>query len=194
MAFCKNCGQELSDDAAFCGKCGTPVEQAPVQDSNVNQQPTPQPQPQPQYQAQPVMDDDVQKNKSMAWFAYFGILLLIPLFARKTSEFCKYHVKQGATLFCFDVAYFIVVSIILSIINAVFPPEFRYVFYIPTYVPSTVYTVFNWIFSLGYIFIFIVSIIGIVNAASGKYKEIPVFGKIKILYPVLDKIYASLNK
>ncbi len=25
MAFCKNCGNQLSADAAFCGSCGTPV-------------------------------------------------------------------------------------------------------------------------------------------------------------------------
>ena len=25
--FCKNCGESLNDDAAFCGKCGTRVEE-----------------------------------------------------------------------------------------------------------------------------------------------------------------------
>ncbi|MDO4883294.1 MAG: zinc-ribbon domain-containing protein, partial [Oscillospiraceae bacterium] len=28
MAFCKHCGNQLPDDAAFCSNCGTPVDNA----------------------------------------------------------------------------------------------------------------------------------------------------------------------
>ena len=40
MAFCKNCGTELNEDAAFCPKCGTPQGAAqPAQDLSQNQYP-----------------------------------------------------------------------------------------------------------------------------------------------------------
>lgn len=206
MAFCKNCGQQIPDGAQACANCGTPVEppvnqaqpaqgqayqaqpaQGQPYQSQPNQGQTYQAQP---AQGQPMMDDDVKKNRSLAWLAYFGILLLIPLFARKRSEFCKYHVKQGAVIFCANVVYFIITRIILAIVGAIFRGHLYYY----VYVPSPVYSAFNLIFTLGSIFFLVISIIGIVNAATGKYKEVPVFGKIKILDPLMDSIYKSLNK
>ena len=35
MAFCKNCGAELSLDQKFCANCGTSVERAPVEEEVV---------------------------------------------------------------------------------------------------------------------------------------------------------------
>ncbi len=191
MAFCKNCGQQIPEGAQACVNCGTPVEQPMYQ--NQAQQPYQNP---PQqgttqaFQEQPVMDDDVKQNRSLAWLAYLGIFLLIPLFARKSSQFCKYHVKQGALLFCVNIVYFIVTRILLGIVGAIFPGRFYYY----VYVPSAVYSAFSLIFTLGSIFFLVISIIGIVNAATGKYKEVPIFGKIKILDPIMDSIYNSLNK
>ena len=46
MAFCKNCGTQIADDATFCGNCGTAVNAAPA----------PQAAPvQPVYQAAPIV-------------------------------------------------------------------------------------------------------------------------------------------
>lgn len=181
MAYCKNCGNQIDDNAAFCDKCGTQVN---AQTEQTAEQPV-------TVQVESVGGDaDVQNNKSLAWLSYLGILLLIPLFARKTSEFCKYHVKQGAVLFCTNIAYMIVTRIILAIIGAVFPGTDYYLFI----APSAVYTVFSTIFSLAGIFFLVVSIIGIVNAVKGEKKELPLLGQIKILDGVMDKIYASLNK
>lgn len=173
MAFCKNCGNQIDDNAAFCDKCGTQAEQTvPVQVESVGG------------------DADVQNNKGIAWLSYLGIFLLIPLFARKTSEYCKYHVKQGATLFCTYLAYLIASNILLAIIGAIFPGTNYYLFV----APSPVYSIFSTIFSLVYIFFLVVIIIGIVNAVKGEKKELPLLGQIKILDGVMDKIYASLNK
>jgi NADH:ubiquinone oxidoreductase subunit K len=51
MKYCKNCGSELPDDAAFCAKCGTPASAAeqPVQSVQPTQtvQQTPPPNAQP---------------------------------------------------------------------------------------------------------------------------------------------------
>lgn len=37
MAFCVNCGNQLSEDTKFCGKCGTPINCTANQDKNVSQ-------------------------------------------------------------------------------------------------------------------------------------------------------------
>ena len=208
MAFCHNCGQQIPEGAGNCPACGAPVfvQQAPQQPQyqQAPQQPqyqqpqyqqTPQ-QPvqpvayQPQPNGAPAVDPDAAANKGIAWLAYLGLFLLIPLFARKSSEYCKYHVKQGAVLFLTSIAYTIVTQILLAIINAIFPGSFYYFFY----APSAVYTVFNVIFSLGNIFFLVLAIIGIVNAATGQKKELFLLGKIKFIDPLMDKIYAALNK
>lgn len=35
MAFCRNCGNQLADQASFCPNCGTAQNVAPVQNANV---------------------------------------------------------------------------------------------------------------------------------------------------------------
>ncbi len=191
MKHCTNCGTQLKDDAAFCPNCGTPAAAAP------NQAPV---QPRDQYQApvQPrVMngDADVQANRGIAWLSYCGLLLLVPLFARKNSEYCKFHVKQGATLLAVEIAYLTVTQILLAIINAVAPGRYEYLYYYArVYTHSAVYNVFNVLFALGYIFIGVLAIIGIVNAATGKKNKLLLVGQIPWVEMLMDKIYDALNK
>ena len=203
MAFCQQCGQQLPEGANACPNCGTfvngqaPAQQAPVQQAPVQQQ-VPQNYQQPQqgyqqapqgYQApvqQPVTPEaDVQQNRGIAWLSYMGLLFLIPMFAKKDSEYCQFHVKQGATLCAVELAYAIVTRILLAIINAIFPGDWFLYFY--SY--STVYNVFNVIFSAGYIFLTVLAIIGIVNAATGKKNELLLIGKIPWIAMLLDKFY-----
>ena len=178
MAFCKNCGQQINDDAAFCPNCGTTVgnaqqpQQAPVQPQVMNNNGEPLP-----------------NEKGVAWLSYVGLLFLIPLFVKKDSEYCKFHVKEGATLFAVDLAYLIVKSILLLIIDL---PTRTY--YYGFYIHSGIYHVFNVLFSLGYIFLVVVSIMGIVRAATGKKLELPLIGKIPFIKTLMDRIYASINK
>lgn len=193
MAFCKNCGNQLPDDAAFCSNCGSPVDntqQAAQQTTQQTAQQTPQQPIQPE-----VMSADgtvLPSDKGLAWLAYvpWAPVFLVPLFVRKTSEYCKFHVKQGATLWAVGVAYEIVKAILLAIIDAIVPGH-RY--YYVTY-HSAVYNVFNFIFWAGSIFLMVLAIIGIVNAATGKKKELPLIGKIPWVGMLLDKIYAAINK
>lgn len=210
MAFCRNCGQQMNDGAEFCPNCGTPVKTAAAPDNGATnaapnygasnngapydqaaqqaaQQTTQQP-----IQPQVVMagDADVQANKSIAWLSYLGLLLLIPMLAKKESEYCRYHVKQGATLFAVEIVYSIVTEIIKAISRAVFPGELKYnLFTGYYYAPSAITTIFTILFGLGSIFLLVLAIIGIVNSASGKTKELPLIGKIPFIADLLDKLY-----
>ncbi|MFV0412181.1 MAG: DUF4870 domain-containing protein [Oscillospiraceae bacterium] len=106
---------------------------------------------------------DIQSNKVMAVLSYFGFLFLIPLLAAKDSRFAKFHVNQGLVLF--------VVEVILGIVQGIFG-----LFYIP--VISTIISVALWVVS---ILLFVFAILGIVNAAQGKAKALPIIGGITLL-------------
>ena len=229
MALCKNCGQQLPENANACPYCGTfvneqnapqaaqPVEQQAPQQNNYQQNYQQAAQPvdpqgyQQNYQqaAQPVdpqgyqqnyqqgyaqpyvtPDMDVQQSKGIAWLSYMGLLFLIPMFVRRQSDYTRFHVKQGVTLFAVELAYGVTYSILMAIINAIFPGHYTYsyLYYLPSYyVHSSVYNVFSFLLGLGYIFFLVVAIIGIVNAATGKRKELFLIGKIPWIATLLDK-------
>lgn len=89
-------------------------------------------------------------EKTLSAIGYLGILFLIPLLAKKESKFCQFHAKQGLVLFIADV--------ILSFVG---------------WIPFL-----GWIIlAVGGILVFILMIMGIINAASGKYWEMPVLGQ-----------------
>ena len=181
MAFCKNCGTNLPENATFCSSCGTPVQEAPQQQNNFVAQ---------QYQqsnTQPMTSDeaDIKQNKVYAILAYIGILVLIPLFAAKDSKFARYHTKQGLLIAIPEIAYGICTFIINLIVNAIFPPT-TYFWYTA---PNPVATVISVILSLGSFVFLALAIVGIVNAAQNKCKEIPVLGKLDYLDKFLEKFY-----
>ena len=184
MPFCKNCGKELADNVEFCPSCGT------KQGFETNTQTTPVPAPAPA----PTGDADVQANKGISVLSYFGILLLIPLFARKDSEYCKFHVKQGATLFALDIVILIVRAIVLAISRAIFKGELVYGYITYFYQDSIITRILSFMFSAVMIAILVLDIIGIVNAATGKKKELPLVGQIPFIGDLMDKIYAAINK
>lgn len=108
---------------------------------------------------------DIEKNKFMAILAYFGILVLIPIFAAKDSKFARYHSNQGLILCIVGILYSIGYSILSSIILAI---SWR------------LYWLVSIIGILG-LALLVWFVIGIINAASGKAKELPFIGHYKIL-------------
>ncbi|MEE0675807.1 MAG: zinc ribbon domain-containing protein [Ruminococcus sp.] len=204
MAFCKNCGNQISDDAMFCDKCGTSVNDngasaqqneqqygGPQQYSGAQQYSDPQ---QNGYAQQPIQpeilsdDADVQKNKGIAWLSYLSLLFLIPLFAAKHSEYTRFHVRQGATLCAASLAYAIVQAVLMAILNSIFRPELTWFGYRQHPFVSLV----GVILGLASIFFLVLAIIGIVNAATGKRAELPVIGKFDLIAKLIDKIYDAI--
>ncbi|TQS75088.1 hypothetical protein DX933_08870 [Ornithinibacillus gellani] len=107
-------------------------------------------------EASTMVEDDVQKNKGMAILAYIGLLFIVPLLAAKESKYAMYHVNQG---------------IILSL------------FGIGLYVVGTILPVIGWLLILPVVSIawLVMAILGILNAANGKEKPLPIIGKYKII-------------
>jgi len=101
---------------------------------------------------------DAQDNKIMGILAYFGILVLVPILAAKESPFARFHANQGVILCILWIILFIVREVLWRI---------------------------SWtlgsLCGLLYFAIFVFAIIGIINAAKGEVKELPLIGSFKIL-------------
>nr|WP_226037274.1 hypothetical protein [Aquibacillus saliphilus] len=97
---------------------------------------------------------DAEDNKAMGILAY--LIFFIPLLAAKESKFAMYHANQGLTLFLLFVAVNVVGTII---------PLLGWLLIIP----------------LGNLLVFVLAIIGIINAAKGEVKQLPMIGKIQLI-------------
>ena len=178
MAFCGKCGTQVNEGVKFCPGCGTAVaaeSQAQAQQASPAQE---QPQAnQSDFTAKVAAlnntadttaefdQNDIVNNKAMGILAYFGPLCFIPLFAAKESKFARFHANQGLVLFIACIAWSIAYSILNWIILAI---SWRLYF-------------ISSIIGLGSLVFFVLAVIGIINAANGKAKELPVIGKFKLL-------------
>ena len=97
---------------------------------------------------------DAEKNKFMGILAY--IIFLIPLLAARESKFAMYHANQGLVLFLAGLA--------VSIVGSIIP-------------------ILGWfvIAPLGFLAVFVFAILGIINAAKGLCKPLPLIGGINII-------------
>lgn len=157
MAFCRNCGANMGDEK-FCPTCGTAAEGG----ASATYSP-------------PVMnttsqEKDAQENKTMAILAY--ILFFIPLLtgAHKTSPFVKYHTNQGTVLFLASLAFGVVYGILMSLLTSLLLTG-----------AWGLWSVLSTVFGLLWLIVLALCIIGIVNAAGGKMKPLPVIGKFTII-------------
>lgn len=118
--------------------------------------------------------EDIQQNKLMAALSYFGLLVLVPLFAAPNSGYARFHANQGLVLLIFGVCCGVAVGILsgvaVGLLGALSLGGF-FGFAVFTYILAGA-------LSLG---LFILGIIGIVNAATGKAQKLPLIGNITIL-------------
>lgn len=163
MAYCGKCGAQMEDGKKFCPSCGASVETGTAQQNDfgaklqdLNNTPD---------ETAAFAADDIAQSKAMGILAYFGPLVLIPIFAAKGSRFARYHSNQGLVLLLAEIAYSIVYGILSSVILAI---SWRLYFIVSI---------------IGYIsLVFLVlAVIGIINAANGRAKALPVIGGIKLL-------------
>ncbi|MBS0630649.1 MAG: hypothetical protein JSS11_01950 [Verrucomicrobia bacterium] len=93
---------------------------------------------------------DVEKNKAFAVISYLWILFLIPLLAAKDSKFARFHAYQGLTLF--------LATLVVGVIVRLLPYNLSGL---------------EWLLDLG---LLVLAILGIVNAAQGRGRPLPVIG------------------
>ena len=133
----------------------------------MNEQQTQQPPVTPVAPAPQADKADVEKNKAMAILAYF--IFFLPLLAAKDSKFAMYHANQGLNLFLFAMIGWLV-SIVTTFILIGFLIGF-----------------IVWIVMIVFL------ILGIINAAKGEMKPLPLIGGFNILKEAFgsDNLQAS---
>lgn len=180
MSFCSKCGAQISGAGKFCPSCGAPVENAQHTEQsqqaqsgfgatihNLNDTPD------------TTVDydkTDIEQNKWMAALSYLGPLVFIPLFVKKDSPYVQYHAKQGINMFAVWVAH----TIICGLLSLIKVRKIGYVFGIPyDYMATPAFV--SVIICLISLAVSALAIIGIVNALSGKAKQLPIIGGISII-------------
>ena len=157
MPFCKNCGTEMGPDQRYCPKCGAPADGNTTQGTYYNAGSGGK-----DHTAE-FAPDDIQANHGISVLGYFGILMLIPILVRPDSRFVKFHCNQGLVIFLLELA----LEVVRRINHLLYIPVFR-----------GLISFACWAMSIA---LFVFSIMGIVNAAKGRAKEIPVIGSISII-------------
>lgn len=194
MAFCKQCGKQINDGMVICDECNAANQNSNAQGYNQqfnngadvnNQQPnngTNNPNPNTQNDTfvndavnktvntvQSFLDTndttkeynpaEIEKNKIICALAYIPILFWLPLVAgTKGSKYCKFHVNQGLLLF--------IISVVFSILNIV-------IGLIP------IVGIITWILSS--LVEFGLFLFGFIFTLTGKSKEFPLIGGIRII-------------
>lgn len=175
MTYCGKCGTKVEEGIKFCPGCGNEIVAEAAAEEKVNAE------------NKTANNDfsekiaslnntadttadfdakDIEQNKIMGVLAYLSWLVLIPIFAAPKSKFARYHANQGLVLAISEIAYWIATAIINAILYAI---SWR--------LGSIVSTLLS-IINIGFL---IITVIGIINAANGKAKELPIVGKFKIL-------------
>lgn len=182
MPFCKNCGSYVPENATFCSSCGSTVaNNANKSQYNYDQYQTNYNNTNNNY-GYISEEQDIKENKIMAALSYIGILVLIPAFLEKNSNYARFHAIQGFTLFIFSVAYSILGGTINTIMSIIFESQ-RHILFIP--IPHPIASIVSGIISLGSLAFFVLSIIGFINAVQGKKAKLPIIGKFDILSKLL---------
>ena len=104
---------------------------------------------------------DAERNKVFALLAYIGPLFLVPLLAVPQSSFARYHANQGVVLFF---------AALLTSIGAVVLASLPVLGWLGGIASSAI-----GLGALGFM------VLGILNAASGKCKPLPLIGQFEVI-------------
>ncbi len=193
MAYCGKCGNQIEEGVKFCPSCGAalqvaepetvqPESRQPVQPESTAEEKLQQATQTIDSMAQKLDNTadhsaeydkaDAEANKVMALLSYFGILVLIPIFAAKHSPFVRYHANQGVVLLLGMIGYSIADGIVTAILRAILYKGLGL---------WSIYSMCSSILNLLYVGFTILAIIGIINVLNGRAKDLPIIGKYRVL-------------
>lgn len=118
-------------------------------------------------------EQDIQQNKILALVSYLGYFFFIPMIVKPQSRYLRFHGNQGLTL--------LLTEIVLGAVHAVLCGLFG-LFGLAGVAGAIISGIFVVLFSIAiYGAMLVWVILGIYNAVTGKAKELPLIGRIRIL-------------
>lgn len=111
--------------------------------------------------------EDVKRNKAMGVLAYLGFLVLVPVIGRdKSSEYAAFHTNQGLILW--------ITGVIANLLTGGSFFGFHSLLHFDWWLSDVIGVIIG-------IGVFVLSIMGIVNACRGEKQELPIIGKLRII-------------
>lgn len=198
MIYCENCGKQLEENARFCTSCGASYQtnddgNSVSENHEECQETTIQPEPTTEeklQQATATIDavaqklgnttdhtsdfskTDIEANKGPALLSYFGLLVLIPIFAAKHSPYARYHANQGLVLFVGMLVWAVIDGAVTALLRALLGNALGL---------WGMYSLCGTALNIVYAGFSILAVIGIINVLNERAKELPIIGKYKIL-------------
>lgn len=198
MIYCENCGKQLEENARFCTSCGASYQtnddgNSVSENHEECQETTTQPEPTTEeklQQATATIDavaqklgnttdhtsdfskTDIEANKGPALLSYFGLLVLIPIFAAKHSPYARYHANQGLVLFVGMLVWAVIDGAVTALLRALLGNALGL---------WGMYSLCGTALNIVYAGFSILAVIGIINVLNERAKELPIIGKYKIL-------------
>ena len=171
MRYCEYCGKQIPDDSKLCPYCGAEVSGAAA-GSGSNSDLT-------ENQSRSIFDTedlthtidavDVRNNKVMGVLSYISVLVLIPLLFARDSAFARFHANQGLVLFIAETLITVMRTILSWILSG-----------LPIIGGLASWAV-GLLFGLASLGCLLLSVIGIINAAQGTAKRLPIVGGITLI-------------
>ncbi len=180
MIKCENCGKELQDGAAVCDNCGTLVllnteaevkkDEQTAKTAEIRRKKS---DPSQTDHTSEFGEADISQNKTKAVLCYAWIFVLIAVFEADDSDYVRFHRRQGLLLFAAEAVYFSVNMVILSFLH--------------DYYNGIAVIIFAFIMYSGLAVHIALNVMGMINAAKGKAKELPLTGRLAELMKSKDR-------
>lgn len=184
MPYCGNCGNYIKEGENFCSACGTKVAATPnTNTKQTAQQTIPRPSTYSYHDNTSYSEEDIQNSKVYAILAYLGILFFLPLVATPNSKYGRYHANQGLLLLITSAILGFVGWLLQVIVKAIFHTELVY---------YGMHTGIRTLSGFGSVLCVIIAVVviaaiaalilyGMLNAANGKTKPLPVIGGFTLI-------------
>lgn len=113
---------------------------------------------------------DIEKNKTVAGLTYF--LFFLPFLAAPDSKYARFHANQSLVLLIAYVLGLLVIGVVSTIISIL--TYFLFFLFFLSIIPGIALLLLSG--SMVYLFI-----LGLINGFTGKAKELPVIGYLKVI-------------
>jgi uncharacterized Tic20 family protein len=191
---CPKCGATIEDGATSCPYCGevfNAPQAAPQGDPNPIQ--GERPQPRVEYTGNDhtaeFTEADRANNHVLGLVCYMGLYLLIPVLTVKNSKFIKFHANQGIGILLGYIAIQVinfVISLIFNVLAAVVGgggviSGSDTAAAVGIGIFGILGLLWGLLYSALFLFLFVLQIIGMVTAAQGKAKSLPLVKRCRFI-------------